>query len=93
MITKSLINIILHHVGMSWIICYNKEMEYEIDKTNDQDWLNKGPWYSRTICLRLYGSMFEDFITNARTNRYKHLCYLVDHDTKKPAYEYEEISI
>ena len=31
MITKFVLNAILHHVGMLWIICSNKEMLYEID--------------------------------------------------------------
>ena len=43
-ITKFLLNAILHHVGMLWIICSNEEMKYEIDKINTQDWLNKGTW-------------------------------------------------
>ena len=64
MITKFLLNAILHHVGMSWIISSNKEMKYEIDKNNHQDWLNKGPWYNTSICLKLHGSMFEEFITH-----------------------------
>ena len=41
--TKFLLNAMLHHVGMSWIISSNKEMEYEMNRTNHQDWLNKGP--------------------------------------------------
>ena len=50
MINKFVLNAILHHVGMSWIICSNKEMKYEIDEINHQDWLNKGPWYNTAIC-------------------------------------------
>ena len=41
-VTKFVLNAMLHHVGMSWIISYNQEMEYEMNKTNHQDWLNKG---------------------------------------------------
>ena len=37
MITKSVVNAILHHVGMSWIFRCNKEMKYEINKNNHQD--------------------------------------------------------
>ena len=48
-ITKFLLNAILHHVGMSWIISSNKETKYEIDENNHHDWLNKGPWYNRFI--------------------------------------------
>ena len=34
MITKFVLNAILHHVGMSLIICPNKETKYDIDKSN-----------------------------------------------------------
>ena len=43
MITKFVLNAILHHVAMSWIISSNEEMEYEMDENNHQDFLNKGP--------------------------------------------------
>ena len=46
MITKFVLNAILHHVGMSWIISSNNEMKYEIDESNHRDWLNKYPWYN-----------------------------------------------
>ena len=49
-ITKFVLNEILHHVGMSWIISSNQEMEYVMDKKNHQDWLNKGTWYNTPIC-------------------------------------------
>ena len=62
--TKFVLNAMLHHVGMSWIISSNLEMEYEINtKSNHLDWLNKGPWYNRNICSKLHGRRFEDFIT------------------------------
>ena len=80
MITKFVLNSILHHVGMSWITRSNKEMKYEIDDINHQDWLNKGTWYNTVIFSRLHGSLFEDFITHARTDKYNLVCYLVAHD-------------
>ena len=49
-ITKFVLNEILHHVGMSWIICSNEEVKYEIDEINHPYWLNKGPWYNTAIC-------------------------------------------
>ena len=51
MITKFLLNAILHHVGMSWIISSNKEMKYEIEKNNHEDWLNKGPWCQEQLVV------------------------------------------
>ena len=49
MITKFVLNAILHHVGMLWIIFSNDEMKYEMDKINHPNWLNKGPWYKAGI--------------------------------------------
>ena len=79
-ITKFLLNVIFHHVGISWIISSNQEMDYEMDKNNHQDWLNKGPWYNISICSKLHGSRFEDFITQARTDQYNLMCSLVAYD-------------
>ena len=80
MIPKFVLNKILHYVGMSWIIISNDETKYEMDKSNHHDWLNKGPWYNTAICSRFHGSLFEDFITHARTDRYNHMCSLIAHD-------------
>ena len=49
-ITKFVLNAILYHVGMSLIIRSNKEMNYEMDKNNHQDCLNKGPWHNTSMC-------------------------------------------
>ena len=93
MITKFVLNAILHHVGMSWIIRFNKEMKYEINENNHQDWLNKGPLYNTYICLKLHVSMFEYFITHAITYIYNIMCYLVSHNKIQPDYEYDKSSI
>ena len=45
-------------------------MKYDMEENNHQDWLNKGPWYNTYIYLNFHGSRFEDFITQARTDRY-----------------------
>ena len=84
----------LNHVGMSWIIRSNREMEYKMNtESNHLDWLNKGTWYNRNICSKLHGSRFEDFITQARTYRYNLMCYLFAHDRLQPDDEYDEINI
>ena len=75
-----MLNEIFHHVGMSWIISTNEEMKYEMDESNHQDWLNKVPWYNTAICSRLHGSLFEEFMTHARNDRYNLICSLVAHD-------------
>ena len=82
-----MLDAILNHVSMSSIISSNKELKYEMDKNIHQDWLNKGPWYNKYICLNLHGGMFEDFIIHTRTDRYNNMCYLVAHDKMQPNYE------
>ena len=80
MIIKYALNAIVHHVDMSCIISSNDEIKYEIDKINDQDWLNKGPWYNTSIYSKLHVSLFEGFIKHGRTDRCNLMCYLVAHD-------------
>ena len=79
-VTKFVLNEIFYYVGMSWIISSNEEMKYEMDENNHQYFLNKGPWYNTSICLRLHGILFEDFITHAISDRYNLMCSLVAHD-------------
>ena len=73
-VTKFLLNAMLNHVDMSWIISSNQEMKYEINESNNLYWLKKCPWYNRNIFCILHGSMFEDFITQARTDQYTLMC-------------------
>ena len=62
-------------------------------KSNHLDWLNKGPWYNRNICSKLHGIRYQDFITQARTDRYNLMCSLVAHDRLQLDYKDDESSI
>ena len=84
MITKFVLNAILHHVDMSWIICPNKEMLYKTKENNHPNWLNEGLWYNTSICSKMHGKMFEDFIRHAITDRYHIICSMIAHDKKQP---------
>ena len=64
-----------------------------MDKNNHQNWLNKVHWYNTSICYKLRGSRFEDFITQAITDRYNLTCSLFAHDKLQPDYKYDESSI
>ena len=86
MVTKFVLNSILHHLGMSWIICFNNEMFYEIKETKHPDWFNKVHWYNTAICSKFHGNLFEYFIRHARTDRYHLVCSIIAHDNKKPSY-------
>ena len=35
-----------------------------------------GPWYNTYIYKKIYGTVFEKFIRNARTDRYNLMCYI-----------------
>ena len=84
----------LHHVGMSWMIRSNQEMEYDMTtKRNHLDWLNKGPWYNKNICSKLNRIKFEDFIKQARIDRYNIMCSLVAHYRLQKYYKDDENSI
>ena len=48
-VTKFVLNSMLHHVVMSWIISSNRRMDYEMNKINHLYWLNKGSWYNINI--------------------------------------------
>ena len=64
-----------------------------MDESNHPNWLNKGPWQNTSICSRLHGSLFEDSISHAGTDRYNLLCSIVAHDKKQSAYENDKVSI
>ena len=39
-----------------------------------------GPWYNTSICKKLHGKLFEEFIINARTERYNIICNIDSHE-------------
>ena len=64
-----MLNTVLHHVGMLWIIETNQHLEYDTDK-NNSDWMTGGPWYNISIFEKLHGTVFANYIRNTRTDRY-----------------------
>ena len=55
-------------------------------KGNNPDWLNKSPWYNTTICSKLHGILYEDFIRNSRTDRYNIMHSITAHNMQQPKY-------
>ena len=39
-----------------------------------------GPWYNTYICKNIYGNYVEEFIRNARTERYDIMCSIDEHE-------------
>ena len=94
MITPFVMNSMLHHVGMSWITSLKEEMYYD-NYTNSKylGWFDTGPWHNKNICSKLYGTTFEDFIKQARTDRYNIMCSLVAHDSMQEYKQDNESSL
>ena len=68
-IKNFVLNTMLHHVGMLWIIETNEKLQYDIDKQNSEC-MTGSTWYNTSICKKLHGKVFGGFIRNARTDRY-----------------------
>ena len=94
MITPFVMNSMLHNVGMSWMIRSKEEIDYD-NFTNSKNlgWFDTGPWHNKNICSKLYGTTFEGFIIQDRTDRYNIMCSLVAHDRMENNKQYDESSI
>ena len=55
-VTLFVLNKLSHHVGMSWIIEPNEQLNYDIYKHNP-DWITDGPWYNKYICKNNWNSV------------------------------------
>ena len=78
-ITTFLLNTMLHHVGMLWIIENHEQLKYDTKKHNSE-WMTGSTWYNIYICKKFHGNMFEGFIRNARTDRYNIMCSIDAHE-------------
>ena len=74
-ITTSVLNKMLHLVGMIWIIENNEDSKYDM-KIQNSYWMKGDPWYNTSICKKLHGKLFEAFVINARSDRYNIMCYI-----------------
>ena len=55
------LNIMLHHVGMIWMIEYNEDLKYDMELQNS-DWMTGGTWYNKSICKKLHGKYLRDLL-------------------------------
>ena len=72
-ITTFILNKMLHHVGMLWIIENHEQSKYDMEIQNS-DWITCGTCYNTYISKKLHGNVFEGFIINSRTGRYHTMC-------------------
>ena len=78
-ITNFLLNTMLHHFGMLWIIETHEQLQYDMEKHNSER-MTGGTWYNISICKKLHEKVFEQFIINSRTDRYNIICYIDVHE-------------
>ena len=52
---------------------------------HNSDWITGSPWYNTYICEKIHGTVFENYIINARTDRYKIMCYIDAHEKEHPS--------
>ena len=57
----------------------HEQLKYDTTK-NDPNFMTDSPWYNTSICKKLHGKVFEEFIRNARTDRYNLMCYIDEHE-------------
>ena len=84
-ITTFVLNTMLHHVGMIWIIENHEDLKYDMEIQNS-DWMTYGPCYNTYICKKLHGKVFEAFIINAITDRYNIMCYIGAYERELQTY-------
>ena len=44
-----------------------------------------GTWYNTSICKKLHGTVFEEYIRNARNDRYNLMCSIDAHVKQQPS--------
>ena len=83
-ITSFVFNTVLHHVSMSWIMETHEQLKYDMENYNP-DQITGGTWYNTSICKRSHGTVFEEYIRNARTDIYNFMCYIGAHQKQHPS--------
>ena len=78
-ITLFVLNTMLHHVGMLCIIETHEQLKYDMDK-HKSDWMTGCPWYNTYIYKKLHGNVSEEFIINARIDRYNIMFFIDAHE-------------
>ena len=86
MITKFVLNSVLHYVGLSCIVSPNKQLKYDIKENNHPYWINKFPQYNTSICFKFCENVFGGFIRNYGTDRCNIMCYINVHNKVQPTY-------
>ena len=58
---------------------------------NDPNWMTGGPWYNTYIFKTLHRTVFEEFIKNARTDKYNIICSIDAHEKQYPS-SFDDVS-
>ena len=55
-VTEFVLNTLLQHVGIPWIIEIHEKLKYDMDKDNP-DYMTGVPWYNTYICKIIWKSV------------------------------------
>ena len=69
---------VFQHVGLSWIIQSNQQLNFDFQH-HCPSWILNGPGYNTNTRSKLYGSLFEDYVTTTRRYRYNLMCSIEAH--------------
>ena len=56
---------------------------------HNSDCITGGTWYNTSICKKLHGKLFEEFIRNVRTERYNLMCSIDANEKNNPSRNYK----
>ena len=62
-------NIVFQNIGLFCIINSNKNLCFDYQKYCPS-WVLNTPWYNTIICSLLHGSLFEDYFTTGKHDKY-----------------------
>ena len=82
-VTVFLLNILLHHVDMPWIIETYEKLKCDMEKHNPYC-ITGSTWYNTYICKILHGTVFTEFIINEITYSYNFMFSIDTHEKQQP---------
>ena len=78
-ITIFVINMVLQHVGLSWIIQQNQKLNSGF-QDYCSSWIISGQWYNTAICSQLNGLLYKDNVTTFICDKYNLMCSTEAHE-------------
>ena len=82
---------VLQHVGLYWTIQSNQKLNFDFH-LHFISWVLNVPWYNTKVCPGLHDSLFEDYVTTNRKDRYNLFCSIEAHERYHKTINYDASS-